>query len=67
MKDLTEAGKLCPDERDIARLMALTSEDMEIEKRLEGIKASGSALEGRQYVDYVLDFYQGKNSEDTIA
>ena len=65
LKDLEEAAKLIPGDENVEKLVKLTEEDIEVEKRIKAIMGSAELLKGKEYLDYVVDFLQGK--KDTEA
>lgn len=63
LKDLIEADKLVPGDKDVARLMKLTEEDIELEARITNIMSNSNLLKGKEYLDFILEFLQGKKDE----
>ena len=63
LKDLEEAGKLYPEDKDVEKLRKLTLEDMELEKRISNIMSNSELLKGKEYLDFLLEFLQGKKDE----
>lgn len=63
LKDLQEAKKLYPEDKDVDKLMTLTLEDIELEKRVRNIMSNSELLKGKEYLDFILDFLQGKKDE----
>ena len=56
LKDLVEAEKLIPGDKDVAKLRKLTEEDIELQKRVNSIMSNASLLKGKEYLDFILDF-----------
>jgi len=63
MKDLEEGKKLYPEDKDVEKLTHLTLEDIELEKRIRNIMGNSELLKGKEYIDFILDFLQGKKDE----
>lgn len=63
LKDLIEAGKLFPGDKDVERLTKLTNEDIELEQRIRKIMGNSELLKGKEYIDFLLDFLQGKKDD----
>jgi hypothetical protein len=55
-KDLEQAMKLLPDEKDPAKLIAAYKEDQELEARIAKIMENSQSLKGKQFVDFILEF-----------
>lgn len=55
-KDLEQAMKLLPDEKDPAKLIAAYKEDQELEARIAEIMENSQSLKGKQFVDFILEF-----------
>lgn len=49
-----------PDDKDALRFMKLTEEDIELENRIRTIMSNSTALEGKGYLNFILDFLQGR-------
>ena len=60
LKDLESAGVLFPEDKDVLRFIKLTQEDMEMAQRLASIMQNSATLEGKEYLDFLLDFLSGK-------
>ena len=60
LKDLDEAAKLVPGDKDVEKLTKLTKEDIEVEAMIKKIMSNAELLKGKEYLDYILDFLQGK-------
>ena len=56
LKDLEEAQKLYPEDKDVDKLTKLTVEDIELEKRIRNIMGNSELLKGKEYIDFILDF-----------
>ena len=56
LKDLEEAEKLFPEDKDVKKFNALTLEDIELEKRVRNIMSNSELLKGKEYIDFLLDF-----------
>lgn len=41
----------------------VTREDMELEARIRNIMSNSDLLKGKEYLDFLLDFLQGKKDE----
>jgi tetratricopeptide (TPR) repeat protein len=67
LKDLEEAGKLYPEDKDVEKLRKLTLEDIELEKRVRNIMSNSELLKGKEYIDFLLDFLQGKKDDSPPA
>lgn len=63
MKDLDEAGRLEPGDEQVAKFKKLTQEDIEVEARVRKIMGSAEMLKGKEYIDFILDFLQGRKDE----
>ena len=63
LKDLEEAKKLYPEDKDVEKIHKLTLEDIELEKRIRNIMGNSELLKGKEYLDFILDFLQGKKDE----
>lgn len=63
LKDIAEAEKLYPEDKDVKKFQAITLEDIELEKRIKNIMSNSEALKGKEYIDFLLDFLQGKKDE----
>jgi tetratricopeptide (TPR) repeat protein len=63
LKDLNEAEKLFPEDGDVKKLKSLTLEDIELEVRIKKIMGSSELLKGKDYIDFLLDFLQGRKDE----
>eukprot|EP00347_Sterkiella_histriomuscorum_P021645 403333259 len=63
LTDLIEAEKLTPGDKDIARFTKLTEEDIEHEQKITNIMSNANLLKGKEYLDFILDFLQGKKDE----
>jgi hypothetical protein len=59
-EDLDECEKLLPEEVHHGKLRAQYKEDHEHEDRVINIMANSKALEGKEYIDFLLDFLQGR-------
>ena len=64
LRDLEEAKKLFPEDKDVHKLTSLTVEDMELDKRIRNIMGNSELLKGKEYIDFILDFLQGKKDEN---
>jgi len=67
LKDLEEAKKLYPEDKDVEKLTKLTLEDIELDKRVRNIMGNSELLKGKEYIDFILDFLQGKKDEQPPA
>lgn len=65
LKDLEEARKLYPEDKEVEKLVLVTKEDMELEARIRNIMSNSDLLKGKEYLDFLLDFLQGKKDEQT--
>ena len=63
LKDFEEAKKLIPEDKDVEKLTKLTLEDIELEKRIKNIMGNSQLLKGKDYLDFILEFLQGKKDE----
>ena len=60
IKDLDEAMKLCPGEKDPTRLKNLYLEDQELDKRINEIMSNADSLKGKEFIDFILEYLQGQ-------
>ena len=60
LKDIEEAEKLEPTDKDALRFKKLTLEDIELERTIKNIMSNAELLKGKEYLDFLLDFLQGK-------
>ena len=51
---------LLPDQQDCQRLIDQYKEDKEHHRRIELVMANAEGLDGREYVDFLLNAVQGK-------
>ena len=63
MKDLEEAKKLYPQDADVDKLTKLTLEDIELDKRVKKIMGNSELLKGKEYLDFIIDFLQGRKDD----
>ena len=61
--DLEEAAKIYPDEKDPPRLKAKYEADQELEERIAAIMANSDSLKGKEFIDFYLDYLQGKGPQ----
>ena len=61
--DLDEAQKLFPNEADPARLKAKYEADKDLEDRINKIMANSDSLKGKEFIDFLLDYLQGKGPQ----
>jgi len=45
----------------------VTREDMELEARIRNIMSNSDLLKGKEYLDFLLDFLQGKKDEPSAS
>ena len=60
LKDLDEAMKLCPAEKDPQRLKDLYLEDQELDKRINDIMSNADSLKGKEFIDFIIWYLQGQ-------
>jgi DNA-binding transcriptional MerR regulator len=60
LKDLDEAMKLCPAEKDPQRLRDLYLEDQELDKRINDIMSNADSLKGKEFIDFIIGYLQGE-------
>jgi hypothetical protein len=58
--DLNEAHKILPNDNDPLRLKAKYEADKDLEKRINEIMANSESLKGKEFIDFLLDYLQGK-------
>ena len=56
LKDLEEAEKLMPEDKDVIRYKRLTLEDIKQEKVIKKIMSNSELLKGKDYLDFILEF-----------
>jgi len=61
LADLVEAQKLYPEQEGPKKLHKTYEDDWEHEKRVGRIMADADNLKGKEYVDFLLNFLQGKH------
>jgi hypothetical protein len=64
LADLTEAEKLYPEQEAVQKLRKTYTDDWEHEKRVCRIMADADVLKGKEFVDFLLNFLQGKMSDE---
>ena len=66
--DFKEAEKLQKaGEQDASKWIARTEADIEHEEKLKKIMASADSLKGKEYIDYLLAYLQGKKDQEVKA
>jgi len=64
IEDFEEAKKLEKEgEKDAAKWIRLTQEDIVHEENIKKIMENAEALKGKEYIDYLLEFLKGKKDE----
>jgi len=63
IRDLDEAAKIYPEEKDPARLKLKYQQDKELEERINAIMANSDSLKGKEFIDFLLDYLQGKGPQ----
>lgn len=63
IQDLEEAAKLIPEEKDPQRLIEQYKSDWDLEKRIDSIMANAESLSGKEYIDFILLYLQGKGEQ----
>ena len=67
LKDLNEAEILFPEEKDPGRLRQQYKDDEELDKRINSIMENSESLSGKEYIDFLLEYLQGKTHQDEIV
>lgn len=65
-KDLEEAWKLYPEDKDLQKYKRLTQEDEEMEERLKKILSNAESLKGKDYIDFIIPVLQ-QNPTATLS
>lgn len=52
-----------PGDKDVARFTKITEEDIELESRITNIMSNANLLKGKDYLDFILDFLQGRKDD----
>ena len=52
-----------PEDKDVEKLTTITIEDIELEKKIRNIMSNSELLKGKEYIDFLLDFLQGRKDE----
>ena len=61
--DLEEAHKLFPNESDPLRLKEKYEADRELEEKINAIMADSDSLKGKEFIDFLLNYLQGKGPQ----
>ena len=64
--DFKEAGKLANtdnDRGDVEKYIRLCEEDRDHQKKLEAIMANAKSLEGKEYIDYLINYLKEGSEE----
>lgn len=61
--DIKEAMKLMPGDKDAERYLKLNEEDMAMDVKVKHIMSNAELLKGKEYLDFILDFVQGRKDE----
>ena len=66
INDCKEALKVLPKETDPVKLMEAFESDKEHEKRIQTIMSNSESLKGKEFIDFMFDYFSGKSHKPVL-